>query len=170
MTNKITQDPRIRKPNSSCGNKHLLAVWFSCVILFMWLVAPETISHKKNAATEKLFIVVVQSLSHVWLFPTPWTAAHQASLSFAICQSLLKFMSIKSVMPSNYLIPCHLLFLLLSIFPIVRVFSSESALIRWPKEWSFCFSISTSTEYSGLTSFWLTGLISLLSWGLSRNI
>ena len=98
--------------------------------------------------------VVVQSLSCVGLFATPWTAAHQASLSFTISQSLLKLMSMESVMPSNHLILCHPLLLLLSIFPSIRVFSNESALgIRWPKDWSFSFSISSSSEYSGLISF-----------------
>ena len=83
----------------------------------------------------------------------PWTAAHQASLSFTIPQSLLKLMSIESVSPSNHLILCHPL-LLPSVFPSIRVFSSELALhIRWPKYWSFSFSISPSSEYSGLISF-----------------
>ena len=90
----------------------------------------------------------------MWLFETPWTAACQASLSFTISRSLLKLMSIESVMPSNYLIFCLPLFLLPSIFPRIRVFSSESALcIRWPKYWSFSFSSSLSNEYSGLISF-----------------
>ena len=85
-----------------------------------------------------LLQVVVQSLSHVWLLVTPWTAACQASLSFTISQSLLKLMSIESMMPSNYLILCHPLHLLPSSFPSIRVFSSDSALcIRWPKYWSF---------------------------------
>ena len=85
----------------------------------------------------------VQSLSHVWLTATPWTAAHQASLSITISQSLLKLMSIELVMPSNHLILCHPLLLLSSIFPSIRVFSNESALcIRWPKYWSFSFNIS----------------------------
>ena len=85
---------------------------------------------------------------------TSWTAAHQASLSFPISQSLLEFMSIESVMPSNHLILCHPLLLLPSIFPSVRVFPNESALhIRWPNYWSFSFSISPSSEYSGLISF-----------------
>ena len=85
---------------------------------------------------------------------TPWTAARQASLSFTITQSLLKLMSIESVMPSNYLILCHPLLLLPSAFPSIRVFSSGSVLcIRWPKDWSFSFSISPSNEYSGLISF-----------------
>ena len=86
---------------------------------------------------------------------TPWTAAHQASLSITNSQSLLKLMSIESVMPSNHLILCrHPLLLLSSVFPSIRVFSSESVLcIRWPKYWSFSFSISPSNEYSGLISF-----------------
>ena len=98
--------------------------------------------------------VVVQSLSCVWLFATPWTAACQASLSFTIYRSLLKLKSIDSVMPSNHLILCHPLLLLPSILPSIRAFSNESALcIRWPKYWSFIFSISLSNEYSGLISF-----------------
>ena len=99
-----------------------------------------------------LFLASGLSLSHVQLFETPWTAAHQASLSFTISWSLLKLVSIESMMPSNHLIVCHPLLLLPSIFPSIRVFSSESALrIRWPKYWSF--SISPSSEYSGLISF-----------------
>ena len=102
----------------------------------------------------KGLLFVVQSLSRVWLFATPWTTAHHASLSFTISQSLLKLMSIESVMPSNHLTLCHSLLLLPSIFPRIRVFSNESALrIRWPKYWSFSFSISPPNEYSGLTSF-----------------
>ena len=101
-----------------------------------------------------MVFVSVHSLSHVRFFAAPWTAAHQASLSFTISQSLLKIMSIESVMLSNHLILCHLLFLLLSIFPSIRGFSNELALcIRWPKYWSFSFSISPSNEYSGLISF-----------------
>ena len=85
---------------------------------------------------------------------TPWTAALQASLSFTISQSLLKLMSIELVMSSNHLLLCHHLFFLPSIFPSIRVFSNKSALcIRWPKYWSFSFSISPSNEYSGLISF-----------------
>ena len=98
-------------------------------------------------------MVVIQSLSHVWLFVAPWTAAYQASLSFTISQSLLKLMSIDSVMRSNHLILCCPL-LLPSIFPSIRVFSSELVVcIRWPNYWSFGFSISPSNEYSGLISF-----------------
>ena len=96
----------------------------------------------------------VQSLSHVQLFATPWTAAHQASLSITNSQSLLKLMSIKSVMPSNHLILCRPLLLLPPIPPSIRVFSNESVLrVRWPKYWSFNFSISPSNEYLGLISF-----------------
>ena len=99
-------------------------------------------------------VMVVQSLSHVQLFGTPWTAARQASLSFTISQSLLKLMSIESVIPSKHIISCHPFLLPPSIFPSIRVFSSESAhLIKWPKYWSFSFSISPSNEYSGLISF-----------------
>ena len=94
----------------------------------------------------------VQSLSHVQLFATPWTAAHQASLSITTSRSLSKLLSIDSVMPSNHLILCHPLLLLSSIFPRIRVFSKESALcIRWSKYWSF--TISPSNEYLGLISF-----------------
>ena len=99
-------------------------------------------------------LAVVQSLSRVWLFATPWTAALQASLSFTIFQSLFKLMSVESMMPSNHLILCCPLFLLPSIFPSIRVFPNESVLhIRWPKYWSFSFSISSSNEYSELISF-----------------
>ena len=110
----------------------------------------------------------VQSLSHVRLFAIPWTTARQASLSITNSWSLPKLISIESVMPSNHLILCHPLFLP-SIFPSIRVSSNESALCtRWPKYWSFIFSISPSNEYLGLISFWLTCLISLQSKGLSR--
>ena len=97
---------------------------------------------------------VIQLLNHVQVFVTPWTAAFQASLSITNSRSLLKLMSIESVMPSNHLILCRPLLLLPSIFPSIRVSSNESALcIRWPKYWSFRFSISPSNEYSGLISF-----------------
>ena len=96
----------------------------------------------------------VQFLSCVWLFATPWTAAHQASQSITNSWSLLKLMSIESVMPSNHLIPSYLLFLLPSVLPSIKVFSNESVLcIRWPKYWSFSFNISPSNEHSGLISF-----------------
>ena len=96
----------------------------------------------------------VQWVSHVQLFVSPWTAARQASLSITNSQSLLKLMSIESVMPSKHLIFCRPLLLLPSIFPSIRVFLNESVLhIKWPKYWSFSFSISPSNEYSGLISF-----------------
>ena len=105
----------------------------------------------------------VQLLSHAQLFATPWTAARQASLSITNSRSLLRLISIESVMPSNHLILCHPLLLTSSIFPSIRVFSDESFLpIRWPKYWSFSFSISPSNEYSGLISFrmdWLDLLV-----------
>ena len=110
--------------------------------------------HHLNSACSSIVVVVVQSLSHVRLFATPGAAALQASLSFTISQSLLKLTSIESVMPSNHLILCHPLLLLSSIFPSIKVFSNESALcIRWPKYWSFSFSINPSNEYSRLISF-----------------
>ena len=96
----------------------------------------------------------VQLLSHVWLFETSWIAAHQASLSITNSRSLLKLMSIESLMPSNNLILFHPLLFLPSIFPSIRVFSNESVLcIRWPKVWSFSININPSNEYSGLISF-----------------
>ena len=98
--------------------------------------------------------ISVQSLSRVQLFAAPWIAAHEASLSITNSRNLLKLVSITSVMPSNHLILCRSLLLLPSIFPIIRVFSNESTLlIRWPKYWSFSYSISPSNEYSGLISF-----------------
>jgi len=113
--------------------------------------------------TNIVFVVVVQSLSCVWLFMTPWTAAHQAFLSFTVSQNLLKLMSIELMMPPSYLILCYPHLLLLSIFPSIRVFSNELALpSRWPKYWSLSFSISPCNEYSGLISFrmdWLDLLI-----------
>ena len=96
-------------------------------------------------------VAVVQLLSGIRLFSAPWTAALQASLSFTISLSLLKLMSSESVMPSKHLIFCHPFLLLPSVFPRIRVFSNELAVcIRWPKYWSFNFSISPSNEYSGL--------------------
>ena len=113
----------------------------------------------------------VQSLSCVQLFATPWTAAHQASLSITNTQSLLKLMSIESVMPSNHLIFCHPLLLLPSIFPSIRVFSNESVLcIRWPKYWSLSFKISPSNEYSGLISFQMDWLDLLAVQGSLKSL
>ena len=99
----------------------------------------------------RLYNVVFQLLSHIWLFATPWTPAQKASLSFTISLSLLKLMSTELVMPSNHLILCRPLLLLPSVFPSIRVFSNELALhVRWPEYWSFSFSICPSSEYSYL--------------------
>ena len=126
----------------SCWAPHF--EWTLCFA--SWCFSP----HKAVAQTSSS----VQSFSRVWLFATPWTAACQASLSFTSSQRLLKLMSIKLVMPSNHLILCHPLHLLPSIFPRIKVFSNESALrIRWPKDWSFSFSINPSNECSRLISF-----------------
>ena len=113
----------------------------------------------------------VQSFSHVWLFVTPWTAACPVSLSITNSWSLLKLMSIASVMPSNHLILCHPLLLPLSILPSTRVFSNESVLhIRWPKYWSFHFCISFFNEYSELTSFRMDWLDLLVVQGTLKSL
>ena len=113
----------------------------------------------------------IQSRSHVQLFVIPWTAARQASLSITNLRSLLKLISIESVMPSNHLILCRPLLLLPSIFPSIRVFSNESVLcIRWPKYWSFSFSINPSNEYSGLISFRMGWLHLLAGQGTLKSL
>ena len=113
----------------------------------------------------------VQWLSHVRLFVISWPAAHQTSFSITSSRSLLKLMSIESVMPSNHLILCRSLFLSPSIFPRVRVFSNESVLcIRWPKYWSFSFSISPSNEYSELISFRMDWLDLLVVQGTLKSL
>ena len=116
-----------------------------------------------------VFFSSVQLLSRVQLFATPWTEAHQASLSITNSRTLLKLMSIASVMPSNHLILCPPLLLPPSIFPSIRAFSSESVLcIRWPKYWRFSFSISPSNEHQNWSPLGWTGWISLQSKGLAR--
>ena len=113
----------------------------------------------------------LQSLSRVRLFATPWTAACQASLSTRNSWSLLKLMSVESVMPSNHLIFCHPLLFLSSISPSIRVFSNESVLcMRWPKYWIFSFSISPSKEYSGLISFRMDWLDLLAVQGTLKSL
>ena len=113
----------------------------------------------------------VQSLSRVWLFATPWTAARQASLSITNCRSLPKPMSIELVMPSNHLILCRPLLLLPSIFPSIRVFSNDSALrITWPKYWSFSFNISPSKKHPGLVSFRMDWLDLLAVQGTLKSL
>ena len=113
----------------------------------------------------------VQSLRHVWLFATCWTAARQASLSITNSRSLLKLMSVVSVMPSNHLVFCFPLLLLPSIFPSIRVFSNESVLrIRWPKYWSFSFNISLTNEHPGLISFRIDWLDLLAVQGTLKSL
>ena len=120
---------------------------------------------------QRVSFTSLQTLSHVQLFVTPWTAARQASLSITNCQSLLKLMSIELVIPSNHLILCHPLLLLPSVFPSIRVFSNESTLrMRWPKYWSFSFNISPSNEYSGLISFRMDWLDLLAVQGTLKNL
>ena len=134
-----------------------------------WLTHTHSLNLEPEEFTTCAFSSV-QSLSHVWLFATPWTVARQASLSIANSWSLLRLMSIESVMPSNHLILYHPL-LLPSIFPTIRVFSNESVLhIRWPKYWSFSFSISSSNKYSGLISFRMDWLDLLAVQGTLKSI
>ena len=128
--------------------------------MFHWLLL---LNHKQYS--------LVQSLSHIQLFATPWTEAHQASLSINNSRRLLKLMSIESVMPSNHLILCRPLLLLPSIFLSIRVFSSESALcIRWPKYWSFSFRISPPSEHPGLISFRMDWLDLLVVQGTLKSL
>ena len=136
------------EPHQQCSCLETLPETVEYYMLFL----PWDLQWNSGLSSSWNFQLVVQSLSHVWLFVTPLTAAHQAPLSFTMSQSLLKVMSIESGMLSNYLILCCPLLLLPSIFSSIRVFSNESSLpIRWPMYWSF--SISPSNEYSDLTSF-----------------
>jgi len=135
--------------------------WVAC-----WYTHYEKIRHARPILVE-----FCCSVSHVWLFATPLTAAYQAPLSFTTSWSLLKLMSIELVIPSNHLILCHPLLLLPSIFPSIRVLSNESVLhIRWPKYWSFSFSISPSKEYSGLISVKMDWLDLLAVQGTLKNL
>ena len=129
------------------------------------------IQKAKIMASSLIQFSSVQSLSRVRLFETPWTTAHQASLSITNSWSLPKLMSIESVMPSNHLILCHPLLLLPSIPPSIRVFSHESALqIRWPRYWSFSFSISPSNKHPGLISFRMDWLDLLAVQGTLKSL
>ena len=141
---------------------------FSCITLILWMASLST--YLQSLGKYNIFqFNSVQSLSSVRLFETPWIAAHQASLSITNSWNSLKLISIKSVMPSSHLILCHPLLLLPPIHPSIRVFSNESTLhMRWPKYWSFSFSISPSDEHPGLISLEWAGWISLQSKGLSR--
>ena len=130
------------------SNQHLSCL-LNCQVGSLPLTPPG-----KPTVVPRLLSRSVQSCSRVQLFVTPWPEASQVSLSNINASSLLKLISIESVMPCNYLILCHPILLLPSIFPSIRIFSDESVLhIRWPKYWSFCFSISPSNEYAGLISF-----------------
>ena len=131
----------------------MLTFQLSCWVAASWVLT--ILCFIDNIFLRTCFKMHCCSISHVQLFASPRTAACQVSLSFTISQSLLKLMSIKSMMPFNHLILCHAL-LLPSVFLSIRVFSIESAVrIRWPKYWSFSFSINPSNEYSGLISFWI---------------
>ena len=157
------------------GQAVALARFVSAIFLGLWNVAFHLYSCfrlcKYYFAKSLQSFRSVQLLSRVQLFATPWTAACQASLSITNSQSLLKLMSIKLVMPSNHLILCRPLLLLPSIFPSIRVFSHESVLCtRWPKYWSFSFSISPSNEYSGLISFRMDWLDLLAVQGTLKSL
>ena len=141
----------------------LLFIPFSTLLLLHLCHTPSSLEQSQFSS--------VQLLSHIQLFVTPWTAACQASLSITNSWSLLRFVSIESVMPSNHLILCHPLLLLPSIFPNIRVFNNESVpCIRWPKYWSFSFSVSPSNEYSGLISFRMDWLDLLAVQGTLKNL
>ena len=153
--------------------------WKQWLTLFSWvpkslqMVTADMKLKDSCSLGEKLWPTFswVQSFSHVWLFVTPWNAAHQATLSVTNSQNPPKPVSIESMMPSNHLILCHPLFLLPSIFPSIRVFPSESVLhIRWPKYWSFSFNISPSNEHPGLISFRVDWLDLLAVQGTLKNL
>ena len=137
--------------------------------LFHWYMSVILCQYQFWNLEVRLYFVSVQLLSHVWLFLTPWTAASQASLSIINSWSLLKLMSIESVMPSSHLTLCHPLLPLPSVFHSIRVFSNESVLrIRWSKNWSFSFNISPSNDSQDWSPLGWTGWMSLQSKGLSR--
>ena len=149
---------------------------YICIyIYYLWSAASRNYTVRKTCLFVPVYSfiqsVVAHLLSHVRLFATPWTAAYQASLSFIISQSVFKLRPSELEMPSNHLILCHPLLLLPSIFPSIRVFSKESALlIRWPKYWSFSFSISPSNEYSGLISFRVVWFDLLAVYGTLKSL
>ena len=139
--------------------------------IYTYTALQQEFQQNTNPQMPCLLISSVQSLSRVWLFATPWTVACHASLSITNSQSLLELMSIESVMPSSHLIFCCSLLLLPPIPPSIRVFSNESALhIRWPKYWSFSFSISPSNEHSGLISFRMDWLDLLAAQGTLKSL
>ena len=149
-----------------------MAIWFFWIIKFATVATSICIptNSDKGSISPHPHQHSIQSLSRVQLFVTPWTATLQDSPSITNSQNLLKLMSIESVMPSNHLILCRLLLLPPSIFSSIRVFSNKSVfLIRWPKYWSFSFSISPSNEYSGLLSFGIDWLDLLAGQGTLRS-
>ena len=137
----------------------------------MWPIWKQSLFRCNQAKMKSYLTSWVQLLSCVWLFVTPWTTAHQASLSITNAQSPPKPMSMESVMPSNHLTLCHPLLLVPSNCPSIRVFSNELALcIRWPKYWSYSFSISPSNEYSGLISFRIEWVDIFAIWGILKSL
>ena len=150
---QVPKRDKMRELGLPCSGLHLAekfsSLWVSVSPLRNWTRFAIFLT-----SPQMLLLVVVELPSHVQLFAPPWTAAHQASLSFTISRHLLKLTSFESVMPSNHLILCHSLVPMPSIFPSIRVFSNELApRISWPKYWRFSFNISPSSEYSGLISF-----------------
>ena len=136
---------------------------------YEWIILLRVKDFVLSCRLSNLFLFCCSVVHCIHLFVTPWTAVRQSSLSFIISWSLLKLMSIESMMLSNHLILCHPLLLLPSVFPSIRVFSSESVLcIRWSKYWIFSFSIGPSNEYSGLISFRIDWFDLLAAQGLSR--
>ena len=158
---------QVFSPHFSSHNPKVLYSYF----LSMRLVWSALLDRKDSFFIQVYPFSSVQSLSRVRLFVTPWTAAHQASLSLTNSQRLPNLMSVESVMPSNHLILCRPLLLLPLIFPNTRVFSNESALyIRWPKYWSFSFNISPSNEHPGLISFGIDWLDLLSVQGTLKSL
>ena len=154
LQGRNTKQPKTRRTEHYARPFLSLLFLSSSIFMTCWSIVDLPCCLFSMYSSSTRLIGSIQSLSCVLLFATPWTAARQASVSITISQSLLKLMSIESVMPSNHLILCCPLVLPPSVFTSIRVFSSESVLhIRWPKYWSFSFSISPSNEYSGLISF-----------------
>ena len=161
--------------DKNVGFVDVVSYWWICILSNPCeLVTLGWIQHDLCAWSFSMVILQfnsVQSLSRVWLFGTPWIAAHQASLSITNSQSLLKLVSIESVMPSSHLIPCHLLLLLPLIPASIMVFSKESTLcMRWPKYWSFSLSISPFNEHPGLISFRMDWLDLLAVQGTLKSL
>ena len=172
LTNSMVPFRHLVSNHWCCSSLDILAFTFSVLALDRTFRQRLIDSNLMECFVIMIFApsVSVQSLSRVWLFATPWTAAYQASLSIANSRSSLKLTSIESVMPSNHLILCRPL-LLPSIFPSIRVFSNESALrIRWPKYWSFSSNISPSNEHPGLISFRMDWLDLLAVQGTLKSL